>query len=253
MAPHTQAKILRLLQEGRFERLGGSESISVDVRIVAATNQDLDFLIEQGRFRKDLYYRLRGVTIYLPPLRERREDIAELAHYFLFRYNRQLGTAVQSISAEALELLQSYHWPGNVRELQSIIREALIVSAGPTLLPEFLSVELRPSGDSETETDVGPSPIPDADWHSLQQNVESWIASGETDVYRRTREQVDRLLILRAMQATGGNQLRVAEILGLSRVTLRSKLRSMGLSVEKVVTPVESGGSLQAGDASELQ
>jgi two-component system, NtrC family, nitrogen regulation response regulator GlnG len=242
MAAHTQAKILRLLQEGRFERLGGSESISVDVRIVAATNQELDSLIEQGRFRKDLYYRLRGVTIHLPPLRERREDIAELAHYFLFRYNHQLGTAVQSISAEALELLQSYLWPGNVRELQSIIREGLIVSAGPTLLPEFLPAELRQAGDSETETDLGTSPIPDADWHSLQQRVESWIASGETDVYRRTREQVDRLLILRAMQATGGNQLRVAEILGLSRVTLRSKLRSMKLSVEKVVAPVESDG-----------
>ena len=98
MAPGTQAKILRLLQEGSFERVGGSEAIAADVRVIAATNQDLDALIEQGRFRKDLYYRLRGVTIHLPPLRERREDIAELAHYFLFRYNRQLGTAVQSIS-----------------------------------------------------------------------------------------------------------------------------------------------------------
>ena len=96
MAPHTQAKILRLIQEGRFERLGGSESISVDVRILAATNQDLDLLIGQGRFRKDLYYRLSGVTIPLPPVRDRREDIAELAHYFLFRYNRELGTSVQT-------------------------------------------------------------------------------------------------------------------------------------------------------------
>ena len=95
MAPHTQAKILRLIQEGCLERLGGSESISVDVRILAATNQDLDSLIGDGRFRKDLYYRLSGVTIPLPPLRDRREDIPELAHYFLFRYNRQLGTSVQ--------------------------------------------------------------------------------------------------------------------------------------------------------------
>ncbi len=122
MAPGTQAKILRLLQEGHFQRLGGTESISADVRVIAATNQNLDALIEQGRFRKDLYYRLRGVTIHLPPLRERREDIPELAHYFLFRYNRQLGTSVQSISPEALEVLQRYDWPGNVRELQSVIR-----------------------------------------------------------------------------------------------------------------------------------
>ena len=117
MAPGTQAKILRLLQEGTFERLGGSEPITADVRIIAATNQDLDAMIERGRFRKDLYYRLRGVTIHLPPLREHREDIAELAHYFLFRYNRQLGTAIQSISPQALELLEKYNWPGNVRRI----------------------------------------------------------------------------------------------------------------------------------------
>src|SRR5581483_9088946 len=94
MTANTQAKILRLLQEGRFERVGGNETISVDVRVIAATNQNLERLIEEGRFRKDLYYRLRGVTIHLPPLRDRREDIPELAHYFLFRYNREIGTAV---------------------------------------------------------------------------------------------------------------------------------------------------------------
>ena len=143
MPAHTQAKILRLLQEKRFERLGGNESISVDVRIVAATNQNLDVMIEQGRFRTDLYYRLRGTTLFLPPLRERREDIAELAHYFLFRHNRRLSTAVQSISQEAMELLENYDWPGNVRELQNTIHEALIASAGPTILPDFLPAELH--------------------------------------------------------------------------------------------------------------
>ncbi len=143
MAPDTQAKILRLLQESRFERVGGSETIAVDVRVIAATNQNLDELIESGRFRKDLYYRLRGVTISLPALRDRAEDISELAHYFLFRYNRQMGTSARSISPAALELLQQYDWPGNVRELQSIIRESLIVSAGPTILPEFLPATVR--------------------------------------------------------------------------------------------------------------
>jgi two-component system, NtrC family, nitrogen regulation response regulator GlnG len=239
MAPHTQAKILRLLQEGCFERLGGSESISVDVRIIAATNQDLDSLIEQGRFRKDLYYRLRGVTIPLPPLRERREDIAELAHYFLFRYNHQLGTVAQSISPEALELLQWYDWPGNVRELQSVVREALIVAAGPTILPEFLPAELHQQADSPAERDVEPSLLPSPDWQTLPQNVETWIAGGQSDVYRRAREQFDRLVILRAMQQADGNQNQAAEILGISRVTLRAKLRSMDLSVGKVVVPQE--------------
>jgi len=237
MAPHTQAKILRLLQEGCFERLGGSESISVQVRIVAATNQDLNALIEQGRFRKDLLYRLRGVTIHLPTLRDRREDIAELAHHFLYRFNHQLSSSVQSISPEALDLLQSYAWPGNVRELQSVIREALIVSAGPTLLPEFLPADLQHDETPEADADLEAGAIPDPDWQSLPQNVEAWIAGGQTDVYRRAREQLDRLVILRVIQQAEGNRNRAAEILGLSRVTLRAKLRSMNLSVEKVVAP----------------
>ncbi|HJT31258.1 MAG TPA: sigma-54 dependent transcriptional regulator [Pirellulales bacterium] len=235
MAPNTQAKILRLLQEGRFERLGGSETIAVDVRVIAATNQNLEALIEQGRFRKDLYYRLRGVTIHLPPLRERREDIAELAHYFLFRYNRQIGTSVQSISPAALELLQQYSWPGNVRELQSVIHEALIVSAGPTILPEFLPAELHGAAVTGSAT-TSPASGDVVDWQRLPRLMETWLSSGETDLYRRGLEHFDRLVIRRAMDQAGGNQARAAEILGLSRVTLRAKLRALGLNIGKVLT-----------------
>ena len=224
MAPHTQAKILRLLQERRFERIGGSESITADVRVLAATNQDLESLIRQGRFREDLYYRLRGVTIRLPPLCERREDVAELAHYFLFRFNRQLGTTVQSISAEAMELLRAYDWPGNVRELQNVIREALIVSAGLSLLPDFLPAELR-RAVPQAISEVQPGPQTTPDWQTLPQKIEAWIAGGETDVYRRAREEFDRLVIQRAMRQADGNQHRAAEILGLSRVTIRARLR----------------------------
>ena len=227
MASHTQAKILRLLQEGCFERLGGSESISVDVRIIAATNQDLDSLIEQGRFRKDLYYRLSGVTISLPALRDRRDDIAELSHYFLFRFNRQLGASLQSISPEALEVLRAYHWPGNVRELQNVIRQAVIVSAGPTILPEFLPADVQQYDASEAESDLEIAAIPDSDWQGLPQSVKTWIANGESDVYRRAREQFDRLIIHQAMQQVGGNRSQAGKILGLSHVTLRAKLRSM--------------------------
>ena len=140
----TQARILRLLQDGQFQRVGGNETINVDVRIIAATNQNVESMISDGRFRQDLYYRLRGVTILLPPLRNRIEDIPELAHYLMFRFNQQLRTAVQSIAPEAIEKLQCHRWPGNVRELQSVIREALILSTGPTLLPEFLPLENRP-------------------------------------------------------------------------------------------------------------
>jgi DNA-binding NtrC family response regulator len=227
MAPHTQAKILRLIQEGRLERLGGSESLSVDVRILAATNQDLDTLIGDGRFRKDLYYRLSGVTIPLPPLRQRREDIPELAHYFLFRYNRQLGTSVQSISPESLELLQSYPWPGNVRELQNVLRQALIASAGPTIVPEFLPAELLEEPGSEGQELVETQTPPDSAWQTLQDSFRAWLNCGETDLYRRAKEQFDRLVILSAMQHAGGNRSQAVKILGLSQVTLRAKLRNM--------------------------
>ena len=237
MAPHTQAKILRLIQEGRFERLGGSESISVDVRILAATNQDLDLLIGQGRFRKDLYYRLSGVTIPLPPVRGRREDIAELAHYFLFRYNRELGTSVQTVSPEALELLRSYSWPGNVRELQNVIRQALIISAGPTILPEFLPAELHELGAAEPEEHVEAQTVSDTAWQTLQQDLQAWIASGEADVYRRAREQFDRLVIFGTLQHVGGNRSQAAKILGLSQVTLRGKLRNMAPSKDSTLAP----------------
>jgi DNA-binding NtrC family response regulator len=240
MAPHTQAKILRLLQEGRFERVGGNESITADVRIIAATNQDLPTLIERGRFRKDLYYRLSGVTISLPPLRQRREDIAELAHYFLFRYNRQLDASLQSISPEALELLQVYPWPGNVRELQNVVRQAILVAAGPTLLPEFLPGEIQQYEPPESGSDLDLAAVAESDWQGLPQLIKSWIANCEGDVYRRAREQFDHLLINEAMQRCGGNRSQAGKILGLSHVTLRAKLRSMDPSGEARQNPKPS-------------
>jgi DNA-binding NtrC family response regulator len=226
MAQHTQAKILRLLQEGCFERVGGNDSIAVDVRIVAATNQDLDALIQQGRFRKDLYYRLSGVIISLPPLRERPQDIAELSYYFLFRYNRQLGASLQSISPEALELLQAYPWPGNVRELQNVIRQAIIVAAGPTILPEFLAADVQQYEPSGGEADGDLTALAGSDWQSLPRSIKEWIENGESDVYRRAREQFDRLVIGEAIEHVHGNRRQAGKILGLSHVTLRAKLRS---------------------------
>jgi two-component system nitrogen regulation response regulator GlnG len=232
MSPGTQAKILRLLQDGRFERVGGNDPITADVRIIAATNQNLDALIEQGKFRKDLYYRLRGVTIHLPPLRDRREDIAELAHYFLFRFNRQLGTTAQSIAPESLAILEKYSWPGNVRQLQSVIREALIVAVGTTILPDFLPVELLQEKTMDSNDEIETGPLPEVNWNSLPEYIESAIQSGENDLYRHVIDHVDRILVTLAMRQAGGKQNRAAEILGLSRVTLRSKLRNMGLAKE---------------------
>ena len=226
MPPATQAKMLRLLQDGQFQRVGGNETLSVDVRVVAATNQNLEAMITEGRFRRDLYYRIRGVTLHLPPLREREDDIAELAHYFLFRLNRQLGTAVQTISNEALELLQRHAWPGNVRELQSVLREALIVSTGPTLLPEFLPLSPAPGpADAEhPETVATPGA---ANWQTLGDLLEQGLESKRPDLYRRLMQQFDGLVVSGAMKAAAGLQSRAAELLGLSRPTLRAKLRAM--------------------------
>ena len=228
MPMSTQTKILRLLQEKQFERVGGNESITVDVHIIAATNQNLDSMIDASRFRRDLYYRLRGMTLHLPPLRERLEDIPELAHYFLFRFNRQLGTGVQSISPEALELMQNYSWPGNVRELQNVLRESLIASTGPTLLAEFLPVELhREPVEESFGTDS--AFFQDADWDSLPQFVGTAIKDGRRDAYRQALALFDRLIVGQAMDVTEGHQARASGILGLSRPTLRAKLRAIKL------------------------
>src|SRR5437764_11277550 len=143
MPPGLQAKMLRVLQDQRFERLGGSEVVQTQVRVLAATNQDLEKLVREGRFRTDLYYRLKVVTVELPPLRERPGDVAELAHYFLFRYDRELGLDLRGFRPETLELLQRYAWPGNVRELQSVIKQAMLNASGHLILPEFVPEEVR--------------------------------------------------------------------------------------------------------------
>lgn len=224
MAASTQAKMLRLLQDGTFERVGGNEPLRSDVRLIAATNKNLETMISQNRFRLDLFYRLRGVTIELPPLRDRTEDIPEIAHYFLFRFNRDLGTGVSSIAEETLERLQLYVWPGNIRELQSVIREALVRSAGPVLLPEFLPEHIgRESGEST-------APLLSAGvltWDSFAANVQNELSQGESGIYRRALEQFDQLLVNGTMERTNGNQAAAAELLGLSRPTLRAKLRSI--------------------------
>jgi two-component system nitrogen regulation response regulator GlnG len=228
MPPAVQAKMLRVLQEQRFERLGGAELIQTHVRILAATNQDLEQLVAAGRFRKDLYYRLKVVTIRVPPLRERLEDVAELAHYFLFRFDRELRMDLRGFAPEALELLQSYSWPGNVRELQSTIKQAMLNASGHILLPEFLPDEVR------RQT---PAPCPTAEERDsdLSALIDALLARGESEVYRKVVESVERVLLPRVLRQTHGHQAQASEILGLHRATLRHKLRSLGIATEKVL------------------
>lgn len=239
----TQAKMLRLLQDGEFQRVGGNDVLKVDVRVISATHQNLEAMIEKGTFRRDLYFRLRGFTLHLPALRERREDISELAHYFLFRFNQPLQTQVETISEEAIQKLQQYAWPGNIRELQSIIKEAMIASTGPTLLADFLPHEFSvlKAGDSQRSIDTIEEAGPDA-WRTLGPQVEAILDKRESDVYRASLLEFDRLMLQRAMSLCQGNQVKAAELLGISRPTLRSKLKSI------LARSVESASSAELGE-----
>lgn len=220
MTGATQAKALRLLQDQRFERVGGNESVTTDVRIIAATNQDLDALIASGRFRSDLYYRLNGFTIRLPPLRDRKDDIPLLADHFLRRAATQLGRPVRSFAPDALMRLSEYDWPGNVRELAAAIRYAVIHASGDVVTTECLP-------DSCGRTKAGA--VRDSAMFDLREATRQMLASDEGDMYRRLSLLADRIVLEETMRHFRGNQARAAEKLGISRVTLRSRLRQLGM------------------------
>ncbi len=220
-----QAKILRLLQEQAFERVGGNETVRTDVRIIAATHRDLKVESEDGRFRPDLYYRLNVFAIHLPPLRERGDDLAALVRHYLRRFSRELGRDVQEVAPEALERLRGYSWPGNIRELQSVLKQALLQARGATLLAAFLPESLGELGEA------APAP-PTREEHGVETFiVRQRIASDVRDLYAETHRQVDRLLLPRVLECTHGNLQQAAFLLGIARQTLRLKLRDLGLSV----------------------
>jgi two-component system nitrogen regulation response regulator GlnG len=214
---------LRILQELRFERLGGDETIHTDVRLLAATNKDLRQEIEAGRFRADLFYRLNVFIIHLPPLRERREDIPLLIERFL----QEPGTGaarVRSVAPDALERLMNYDWPGNVRQLQSMLKYAVIQAAGDILTLDCLPASLRP------ELPVGEQP---AGSTALEHLTKSYLRAGETDIYRRVSLEMDRIVLETVLRHVKGNQVQASELLGISRTTLRSKLRLLGMVSER--------------------
>lgn len=193
-----QAKILRVVQEQSFERVGGTKSVKVDFRLITATNKDLEEAIAKGLFREDLYHRLNVVTIYLPPLRQRKEDIALLANYFLKRYNRVNGEKVKTISAEVLDLLMDYEWPGNVRELENVIERAVVLSNNDVILPE--DILLRP-------------------WKSA---LDSEVISSPRSI---SLVEGEKALIQKALKTTHWNQTKAAKLLGIHRNTLRRKVK----------------------------
>jgi nitrogen regulation protein NR(I) len=224
-----QAKILRLLQEKSIERLGGREPIPVDVRIIAATNRDLEAALAQGRFREDLYYRLKVVTLWLPPLRERLPDITLLAEYFLARFAKEMGVGNPGVASETRMMLQTYPWPGNVRELANAMQKALIFSRGYPIHPEDVS---RAIG--------GESPAKDSGDLQMDKMVRQWVrqtlATGAgKDVFEACLDHFAGLVISEALDLTGGNRSRAAKLLGISRPTLLSKIDKYRLRVETSV------------------
>jgi two-component system nitrogen regulation response regulator GlnG len=218
----SQAKILRVLQEQTFERVGGNETIRTDVRLLAATHRDLKAWSAEGKFRPDLYYRLNVFGIRLPPLRERGEDLPLLVHHYLRRFSRELGRGVQEIAPEALQRLRSYSWPGNIRELQSVLKQALLRARGSVLLPAFLPEPLRASEDPASAM---------APWEGavLESFLRGRLGPDASDIYAEVHRQFDRVLLPRVLDYTRGSQLKAASLLGIARQTLRAKLREQGL------------------------
>jgi nitrogen regulation protein NR(I) len=231
MTPLTQTKILRVLQEQTFERVGGNETVQTDVRLIAATNADLEKLVATGRFRNDLYYRLSVFTISLPPLRERGDDLSLLVEHFLRRFSHELSKEPCRVTPEALELLRRHSWPGNVRELQSVLKQALLQARGPALLPDFLPAALR---EGRSPAPVFASPFPD-----LERFIAERLRTGSQDLHAEALAVLERQLVTQILRHTKGNQLQAAKILGITRGSLRTKVRALGITIERSVGPEE--------------
>jgi len=223
-----QAKLLRVLQEKEITRTGGNQVMSVDVRIVAASNQDLASMVREKTFREDLFYRLNVVPIHLPPLRERKEDIEPLVEFFLKRAQDELGVQTRECSQEALGLLKRHSWPGNVRELENVIKRATLLSPNQVLMPAdfpglFSNSDLGGQEDS-LEALVA---------RKLQNSLAQMDLQDLDNLYEMVLHQVERPLINIILQHTRGNQVRTAEILGINRNTLRKKIKTLDISVKR--------------------
>ena len=226
-----QAKILRFLQNQTFERVGGGKPITTHVRVLAATNHNLEQLIAEGKFRGDLYYRLKEVTIWLPPLRERTGDIAGLAHHFLTQFARKTGRDVSEIAPEVLEAFRTYAWPGNVRELRAVVSEAAIRTPGRTVLLAALPRQFIGGGNSPLAAAADPG-ISTTGVNILT-NIDALLKANESNLYDRVVGAVEKELIVRALRHTKGHLGNACERLGIDRKTLRSKIRDLNLVVDK--------------------
>ncbi len=232
MSVSIQAKILRVLENQSFERLGGNRPIKVNVRFITATHKDLEQLVAEGKFREDLFYRLNAMTIAIPPLRERREDIPLMVDHFLKEYSREFGKDVQQASGEGLKLLGHHGWPGNVRELENVIKKAVLLGQGRVLLPDHLF--LQGPGSEQPKSDTMKKEFEKVIGEMIK--IQSSAPSGS--FYADTIEQLEGVLIAEVLKQTAGNQTKAARLLGISRPTLKDRIEKLGL--RKIVQIQES-------------
>jgi two-component system nitrogen regulation response regulator GlnG len=222
-----QAKLLRALQERAIERVGGQELIRVDVRVLAATNRDLEALMKEGKFREDLYYRLNVVTLNLPPLRERRRDIPLLVEHFLAKYAPELDE--RGVAPEALDRLVGHEWPGNVRELENVVQRAMVMATNGVILPEHL-----PIGPVSAAASVAvDATLEEIIERKLIECVRGLREHARANLYELIMGLVEKPLLRAVLRETGGNQVRAAHILGINRNTLRKKLTEHGIDPEQ--------------------
>jgi two-component system, NtrC family, response regulator AtoC len=215
-----QVKLLRAIQESEFERVGGIKTLRVDVRLIAATNRDLKQLIAEGKFREDLYYRLAVVPIVLPPLRDRREDIPLLVKHFIDKYDQRLGKKVEGIEEEALQVLMGYAWPGNIRELENLMERSVLFADGPVIQASALPDSLREKGAQPPTPIAAVGPLG---------AIAAPSGASMKEIVRQAQAELERELIARALEETGGNVTRAAKRLQISRKSLQVKMKELGL------------------------
>ena len=226
MSPASQAKVLRLLQDGSFQRVGGNTTLHANVRIIAATNRNLEEMVAAGAFREDLYYRLREFVIPVPPLRERIDDLEALVAHFVAAFNRELGKQVRVVTPEALRRLRVYPWPGNIRELQTVVRHALLHAVGDTATSGSLPATFHGDHAATERNDAAVGNL------AITALVRQQLACTDRNLYREIHTIVDRILLEEVLEHVDGNQVQAAQLLGISRTTLRNRL-----------TELEIGGS----------
>jgi nitrogen regulation protein NR(I) len=243
MTALTQSKLLRVIQDGTFERLGGNETIRADVRILAATNKNLQEEVTAGRFRDDLFYRLSVFTIHLPPLRERGDDLILLVQHYLRRFNKAFNRHVEGVAPDALVALRRYSWPGNVRELQSVLKQSLLQATGSVLVSDFLPASIL---NIESRSDFQESL---SDFH-LEPFIHERLQTGSSNLYDETLRRMERQLLTRVLAHTNGNQVQAAKILGITRGSLRTKIRDLGITIARTISGNESEPNSHDSDVS---